>query len=299
MRQCVTGVTPRTAPSSLECLGQTLGEHMNKTIATVTAAAVILTGCAATGYRATPNALDDQTVRYDLGAPTVSQHSEQISLSVLPVGAGPDRRLIFDVAVINRGEEAFNFGVENLQLTIDGSPVSFFTHDELVAQAERERNAQIAAAIILGAAAAYSASQARSTGHSTYSSPYGVSTYSYSYTDPTAAMLGSAMAGAVTAATVNAANENMQDTLRGLGQSALRTTTVDPGYSFGGRSIAQPIELEDEQTAEAVLTVEAGGETTRFHFDVSVGEGIRPEYGPAPRAGVTGAKALRYIVTPK
>jgi hypothetical protein len=272
---------------------------MKHSITAVTAIAVILSGCATTGYRATPTALDNQTVRYDLGAPTVAQHTEQLSLTVLPVGAGPDHRLIFDVAVINRSEEAFNFGVENLQLTIDGAPVAFFTHDELVAEAERQRNAQIAAAIIVGAAAAYSASQARTTGYSTYSSPYGVSTYSYSRSNPTAAMFGTAMAGAATAATINAANENMQDTLRGLGQSALRTTTVDPGFSFGGRSIARPVDLEADQTVEAVLIATIGDQTTRFVFEVSVGEGIHPEYGQAPRAGATGAKSLRYFVTLK
>jgi hypothetical protein len=260
---------------------------MRNTIAVI-AAGVLATGCAGTGYRVTPRVVESQSIHYELGAPTITSHISDYSIAVVPVGADTDKRLVFDIAVINRGEGSANLGVENLTLLVNGVPVEFYTHAELVAEAEAIRNAQIAAGIILGAAMLYvAADAATTTNHGYVSTPYGTSTFAFQSYNPGIAYAAGSLAGNLTGQSIAQANLDMQNTLNGLGSSSLRTSTIEPGYSYGGRATAHRFVIDEEQTGYAQLTVNIGDQQEMFEFDVEHGFGLIPRYntGPKPRKG--------------
>ncbi|MEN0653420.1 MULTISPECIES: hypothetical protein [Hyphobacterium] len=239
----------------------------------VIAAGALTTACATTGYTLRPVEAENTEIRYERGFATVTSYGEQGSVMVYPAGANSNRRLLFDVAVINHSETSVNFGLESLELIVNGQTVGFFTRDELAEEARRQRNAQIAAAILIGAAAAYAAADmASSSGHGYISGPYGTTTYAYSHYNATAAVLGSALAAGVTAEAISEINGSMERTLGELGGAALETTTVDSGYSFGGRATARPFEAEAlPEISRVTLIANLGGEEHRFEFDMSVG----------------------------
>lgn len=244
-----------------------------RTMIAVALSGALTTACATTqGYTLRPVDTGDVEIRYERGFATVTSNGENGSVMVYPAGANSNRRLLFDVAVINYGDTT-NFGIENLELIVNGQSLGFFTRDELAEEARRQRNAQIAAAILIGAAAMYAANEMATTSGSGYiSGPYGTTTYGYSHYNATAAMLGTALAAGATAAAINEINGSMEQTLGQLGGAALETTTIDPGYTFGGRATGRAFSAEElAEISRVELVVDLGGEEHRFEFDMTSG----------------------------
>lgn len=237
-------------------------------IAACCAASMVLTGCATT-YTVTPVPTATQVVRYDRGAPTATSQGEYGAVMVTPQGVNQAGRLVFSVVAYNDSDKPSNFGTENLSLTVGGLPTRIYTHAELEREAKNAATTALVLTALAGAASAYAANQnAYSTGHGRIVTPYGVSTYSYSQYNPTAAAVGTAAATATTAVTMANIQNSLDETLARLGGTILQTTTVDPGSSFGGLAVSQRLKMKGPQI-ETELVVNYNGETHRFRFTVA------------------------------
>jgi hypothetical protein len=223
-----------------------------QSLAAVAVLGVALSACS-TEYSFNPTAEPNQTIRYDRGTPTTLADGTNGSMQVTPLGVNDDKRLVFGVAVLNKSRTAQNFGIEDISVVgADGTTTKVYSRDELVHEAKVRAEWHEAAAILVGAAAAYAATQnAYSTtngyvasnafvmGSNGYSaSVNGISTFSSRTYDPTAAVLGAAAATAATGYTLNSIKSSLDQALDHYNGQVLQTTTVDPGSNFGGEVIA-------------------------------------------------------------
>jgi hypothetical protein len=233
-------------------------------------AAALLSGCAVS-YSVTPLSSGEQTVRYDRGTPTLFDDKEKGSVQITPLGVAPDGRLVFGMAIFNKGAAASNFGIENLT-SMDASKLALkvYSKDELEHEARVRAQWQAFAAVLAGAAGAYAAQQnAYSTTNATLFTPRGgVATLTATTYDPAAAAIGTAAAAAATGYTLNSIRNSMDDTLAHLNGSMLQMTTIDPGRSYGGEVVVDMPKGRDYPKQFSVET-NWNGEAYSFDFSVS------------------------------
>jgi hypothetical protein len=224
-------------------------------------------GCAPT-FTVTPLPDATQTLRYEQGTPTTFSDMASSSVQVTPLGVNNDRRLVFGVAAFNKGRAPSNFGVESLSLADDKvASVHIFTTEEIVHEAKvRAAWAQVAIALS-GAAAAYAANaNAYQTTNGYVAGPYGTSTFSATTYDPAAATLGTAAAVAGTAYGITAVQHSLDSSIANARTTMLQTTTVDPGSSYGGTTIADDIRDYPQNVS---LSVNWNGDVHVFKFNVT------------------------------
>jgi hypothetical protein len=256
-------------------------------IAVIGLTGLLATACASTsGYILVPMDTDTIETRYERGFATVTSHRENSSVQIYPAGAEHNRRLTFDVAVVNHGGDPVNFGTENLALIIGEDRYRMYTREELAEEARRYAANQRAAAVVAGILVAYAAYElADSSGGGYVSTPYGVTTYGYNYFDAGAAAVGILGAAAGTAIAVDAINGELDNALGQLNGGALATTTVDPAHVYGGRVQALPFPETDPPPAVVELEVEFGGEVHRFPFNMFEGPANLTPYSSGLQTG--------------
>src|ERR1019366_9890857 len=166
-------------------------------ILAVGVAAPYLAGCSTPTYTFTPNATSAQTVRFDRGTPTLMEDGQFGSAQMSPLGVNGDR-VMFGIAVFNKGKTPINFGVENISAASMGLPLKAYSKDDLAHEAKVHAQWMAALTVLAGAAAAYGANQnAYRTTNGSFTSPGGrTTTFTATTYDPTAAAVGTAAAAA-------------------------------------------------------------------------------------------------------
>jgi len=230
--------------------------------------ATLLSGCAV-NYSIQPDAAADQTIRYSQGAATILSDKQQGSIQITPFGV-TGNRMVFGVAVFNKGTRAANYGVENVtSIDTNKTALRVYTHDELVAEAKDQARARVIAAILVGAAAAYAANQnAYSTTNGYVAGPGGFATFSATTYNPAAAAIGTAAAGAATGYAISSIENNLDDTMAHLNGALLQTTTVDPGRSYGGQVVVDLPKAKD-WPQNVSLQTNWNGEGYSFDFTIA------------------------------
>jgi hypothetical protein len=147
----------------------------------------------------------------------------------------------FGLGIYNKGAQAANFGIENIQASLQGQAVPVLSSQELQKRAKsRAAWSQIGMALLVGAAAA-AVSQAHTTDtyHSRVRTPNGTYSWSSSYRDNTIGTLGAAAAVAGGVVAINGIQNRLDYTLANLSEEIIQTTTVDPEASYGGRIVIE------------------------------------------------------------
>ncbi|HEY8574422.1 hypothetical protein [Phenylobacterium sp.] len=234
------------------------------------AAALALTGCATT-YALAPIASSNQEVTYDRGAALVMSKKDQGAVRVAPTSTAFEGRMSLGVVAFNDGSSNFNLGTENVQVfTANGTPVRVFTYEQLVKEAKTAAAWQTFAVALSGAANAYAASQPTTV--NTYGTAYGSRTGFTNYAststvyNPANAALANSINQAQTNRSLSMISRTLDDTLSGLGDSVLRTTTVEPGRAVGGNVIVNKPKFAKGEPQQLRVVVGFAGEEHEFRF---------------------------------
>ncbi len=183
-------------------------------------------------------ATGEQVSRMESGLEVIDSDQDLSSVRIFETEAPVKKRGMMTILAFNAGDKAFNLGSENIVLETEaGEPITVIPFERL----EKElKNKQMWAAIATGLAAASNSMAASNAGYSNgYVSSYGRGGYS-------TATFNSYNSGAAYQAQALANLQNQQSFDRlahanaaakdGLGVN-MRTTTIDPGASFGGQIV--------------------------------------------------------------
>ena len=182
----------------------------------------------------------DLKVRYYKGEPTFISTKTQGAVQVAMPPTDKGRRVGIVVIALNRGASPQSLGYENVSVrTSAGVPVTLLTYEVLQHKARVQAGWMTFFAAVAAGANSYAAQQSaygHSYGSAYTSTRYGgvASTYSARYYSPVAAQVGQARANAENRDLFAAVSGQLEATLAKLDGSVLRTTTIDPGESFGG-----------------------------------------------------------------
>lgn len=195
--------------------------------------------------------------------------------SVIAVVEDPEptkKRINLVFMTVNKGEQPYNFGPENIAGRSEEKTFAVITYNQLVKEQERRGFWKRFA----GAMAAGSNSVAASNAGNSYGSfsaygnngAYAHGTYN-SY-DSGKAYAAQAAANEQSRQTMEAIERNQSAAIAALGDN-LRASTVDPGRMFGGRVVVElPKELRSvKKPTDAILTVDVAGETHIFNVRIS------------------------------
>ncbi|MCG6659474.1 hypothetical protein HOP52_17105 [Halomonas campisalis] len=244
-------------------------------LAACAAISLLLSGCASQLSIQAQPAADHQTV-YVAGQPLMLS-DKQYSVAVSPSSslAMSNESLSFLVFLTNTHDEPINFGPGNITALLNGQPIRVFTHEEVLVQMERDRDAQALSAALAGLGQSMSA-----TGHQqhfgTMSGQYygrqgyvghGTGTYSGTTYDPTAAAVAQSSIQAKTQQNISNISQRHDQEIANARAALLLTETVYPGQSHGGYIRTE--QLGDNNTSGTLnLTVTVDGEHHSFDFAV-------------------------------
>jgi len=207
-------------------------------------------------------------VRYTQGVATYDLRREHGAVQITPLGLDHGR-LTFGVAVLNLGQQADHFGVEDIAATINGQTTAVLTRDRLDRMARnRALWTQIAVAVVAGAAAGMAASSTDTYSATTYT-PRG--TYRTVMTGPSAAgqvaAAASVAGGAYTIANIQG---QLDATRAALADEIVQTTTIDPEDSYAGRFVVEKLRGSANRLPQDVsLVLTFNGEPYSFTFRVT------------------------------
>lgn len=252
------------------------GQNMrNAILAACAAISLLLTGCASQLSIQAQPAAEHQTV-YVAGQP-VMLSDKQYSVAVSPSSsrAMSNESLSFLVYLTNTHGEPVNFGPGNIRASLNGQPVKVFTHEEVLAQMERERDSQALSAALAGLGQAMSATGQQqhfgtaSAQHYGRQGYMGHSTGMYSGTtyNPTAAAVAQSNIQSQTQQNVSNIRQQHDQEIASARAVLLATETVYPGNRHGG--YIRTAQLNDSNASGTLtLTVTVNGEQHAFDFSV-------------------------------
>lgn len=244
---------------------------MKRTILAVVTASLVATPVLAESHvNFEPIETEGSTIRYTQGVATVDVQRAHGAVQVTPIGLDHGR-LTFQVVALNLGDEADNFGVEDVRASIGDQEVATLTRERLDQMARhRAMWSQIAVAAVTGLAAA-SAASARDHYSATTFTPHG--TYRTFISAPSTG--GQVAAAGITAGgaySIAQIQNQLDATREGLAAEILQTTTIDPQDSYGGRIVIEKRRGRNSGWPQDVhLTVHFGGEDYAFAFHVMRG----------------------------
>lgn len=212
-----------------------------------------------------------QTARYRQGVATVEMSTSDATIDVTPLGFDHGG-LTFGVAIFNAAARPANIDVGNIAVRAGDEQLRVLTADELIKKAKnRAMWAQIAIAAAAGLAAGVSASQ-RDYYRGSYATPRGI--YRWSYSAPSAAgQVAAAASVAAGAYGVVQIQNQLDQTIAGIGDRALQLTTVDPGESYAAKIVLT--RTKTTKWPQVVhMVIRWNGRDYPFDFDV--GNSKRP-----------------------
>lgn len=241
----------------------------------MTAATLILTGCASQmSIQAQPN--PEQKTSYVAGQPVIlSEKKYSVVVSQSSSQARSNERLSFLVYLLNNQDLPINFGTENITASLNGQLIKVFNHEEVIAQMESERNAQMLSMALAGLGQTMSAT-GQQQHFGTMSSQYhgsqgysgqGLSTYSGTTYNPTAAAVAQSNIQAQTQQNIGNISQTHNQEIANTRSALLATETVYPGNNHGGYILTEQLGGSNS-TGTLTLTVAVGGELHSFDFSV-------------------------------
>jgi hypothetical protein len=207
-------------------------------------------------------------VRFYKGRPTYISITQSSVVQIAPPPASKDKQPAIAVIVLNRSDRAASIGYENVTIrTVTGTPAQLVTYEELQRKARQRAGWATFFAILAAGANSYAAQQsAYGTGYgSAYTStPYGGihTTYATSYYSPIAGQLALDRAEAQNGDMFRAISNQLDATMARLDGAVLRTTTIDPGDSFGGAVVVKL--PKGAKLSDLVVSVSFRGEIHEF-----------------------------------
>jgi hypothetical protein len=212
-----------------------------------------------------------QTARYHQGMATVEMPTSDATLDITPLGFDHGG-LIFGVAIFNASNRPANIDVGDISVRVGDEQLRVLTADELIKKAKnRAMWATLAVALAAGVAAGAAASQ-RDYYRSSYSTPRG--TYRWTYSAPSASgqLAAAASVAAGTYGVVQIQNQ-LDQTISGIGDRALQLTTIDPGESYAAKIVlTRPKKAKWPQVLHMVIRWNGKD----YPFDFDVGSSKRP-----------------------
>lgn len=180
-----------------------------------------------------PVQVGDETVRFNQGDWVVDLRQPTGAVQLRPSGQDHGNAA-FTIGIFNDGPSAINFDISNIRIEGVSEPVRLLSKDEMVKKAKSRATWAAIATGLAGAAAAYSAANARDHYRVTTTTPRG--TYRTFISAPAANRdLAVAAIGAGTGYTLASIQNQLDQTRAALGEEMIQMTTVDPGDSYGGR----------------------------------------------------------------
>lgn len=230
-------------------------------------------------------------IRYLSGQPTFVSAQPGSVVELAAPEATKARRIGLGVAVFNNGQQPITLGYENVSVrTSAGAPVPLITYEQLQHQAK----VRAGWATFFGALAAGLNS-------------YGASREGYgrvgniTFDSPIARQYALDRADAQNAALFTSISQRLDATLANLNASVLRTTTIDPGTTFGGLvafDLPKGLTLRD-----LIITVSFGGDTHEItmdpnaRFEAASSADLRPSI-PAQATAMPIAPPAQAAATP-
>lgn len=198
-------------------------------------------------YVVKAQAMSGQQARMDRGVRAVQSVQESTLVRFMAASDPFEEESAFQVLVVNGGDEPFDFGTEHLTATLaDGTPVNIRTYEEL---AKKEKKGggfwnKLSGLVSSGVTAAASS----------YSSEFATFNKARKASDTVFGKSGS---------------DKPEQTVN-LGE-VLRTTTVDPGDSFGGtvvfelpKKAQKVVNKNKKKPTEMLVKVSTGSEEHQF-----------------------------------
>ena len=241
----------------------------SKLVAAASALAVTGTAIAATPLALYPVKIGAETARYDRGRVTVNLELPEGAVEVRPLSIEKGQ-ITLGIAVFNKSRSPGNFGIENVDVSINGVPAYLPTHDQLMAQArDQARDRKIAAALITGVVAGAASTMSNSYSyHQRVYTPHGAYGRTIRWEDDTPGIIGATAAVAAGAIVIHGIDRKLDYTLDRIDGSVLQATTVDPGNSFGG-AVVVPFDKKMPLPAEIRMQIEWNGTRYPLAFRLS------------------------------
>jgi hypothetical protein len=206
-------------------------------------------------YVTTPKPTGNDVRSYDRGQVILTRETEKAIIAVFGSGNYYGRPS-FVIEVTNKTDHPFDFGVENMSVEFPGQkkPTVVYTRADLDAQAQNRAAWASLAAAMAGSMSGYS-----SYSSNTYVPRLGTITTRGTYYNNGIALANSmALMGAV--------QDGLSNRLADAANSAVQTTTIPPGASYGGRVVySKP---KAKLPSPMTLTVRIDGTEETFSFDV-------------------------------
>jgi hypothetical protein len=213
-----------------------------------------------------PERIGAETARFYRGnaAVILETPSGSIEIRPMPVENG---RIQFAIAVYNKSGRPANVGTENVSATLNGLPVPVPSYEQLADQAQQKaRNAKIGAALFTGVLAGVASTASNhGTAYRHVGGPRGGYTQAIHWHDDTPGIVGATAAVAGGAMVIHGIDKKLDYTLDQLGGQVLKTTTVDPGSTFGGMVVV-PTGKHIAYPAQIRLTISFNGVSYPFAF---------------------------------
>lgn len=226
--------------------------------------------------------LPGQNPRMVAGIQSVDNHSGASSVRLVPHEGAIKKRGTLQLMVLNRGQQPFNVGPENVTAKLaDGTPVEIIPYERLL---KEEKNRKMWRSIAAGLSAMNNSTSANHAGFVSGTATYSGSTFGRiggiggtpfsSTTSGTATISGYDEGRAIAARSIadqqnnqifaNLAQQNAAG--RAAVQTHARTTTVDPEGVFDGQIVFElPKATRSAKTDQTVtFIVNVGGEEHRF-----------------------------------
>ncbi len=240
---------------------------------------VVATPAIAAKFDLTMQPQPGQSSRMMAGIQAVDDHTELSSVRLIPHEGSVKKRGKIQLIVLNRGQQPFNVGPENVSAKLaDGTPVSIIPYERLL---KEEKNRKMWRSIGAGLSAMSNSMNANQAGFVSGTATYSGSTFGSVGGTP----FGSTTFGTATVSGYDQGRANVAQAIadqqndqifanlaqqNAAGQDALqgnvRTTTVDPEAIFDGEVVFElPKASRSAKTDQQVtFIVTVGGEEHRF-----------------------------------
>jgi len=240
-------------------------------------AAVVLSACATNDQLSLVADADQQSLTRNGVQALISKKKHLVMLRPSAKTVRSNGRPSFVVAMRNMGNASLEFRIADIRAQSaaeNGKAVALriYSYEQLVQEAEDQRNTQLVLAGLAGAANAMAAANAgyvRSTG--SYSGrSYGVSPQSFSGTytastyDPYRAQAAQRAANAETAANFAAIEAQGEQNLAMLESTIIKDHTLLPGEWFGGSIVLDTPPKSEAGRSEYLIVIGLGGDDHAF-----------------------------------
>ena len=207
--------------------------------------------------------IGNEGARYVKGVPTLDLQQRYGAVQLRSIGFYKNRPAYL-IAFYNGGPEPVNIGLEDIHVTVNGSPLRVFPVEEMERQAKNDAGWNSFLLGLGGVLSAASAASARDTYTGRISGPYG--SYIVSTSGPSlAGQLRAAQIEADTVQSIAAVQYQLDRTLELFNDKMIQRTTVDPQASYGGMIILDKLKHGDPPF-ELHLDVDWNGERYPFAY---------------------------------